>query len=95
MTDIPSRSNPAVTELVLYARNDAFLHDKMVRRIESSKPGLINGVATGFLDAAMLAARAYRREFGTADAQISSTDLLLAAAELCEWYVQEYGNNES
>lgn len=94
--DIPSRSNPAVTELVLYARNDALLHDKMVNRVRKSKPELFHSLALGFIDAAWLAARAYRREFGTEDSCIfTAHDLLQAAAELCEWYSQEYGGKDA
>lgn len=90
-----SRQEPEVTELVLYARNVGALHNDMllIARNHGNTPYL---TSRGFMDIAHRAARKYRMEFGNADSTIfSAYHLLLAAAELCEWYTREYGSNES
>lgn len=98
MTDIPSRSYPEVTELVLWVKNDAKLDNYMRGKIFLNNrlrysPAII---IESFVRGTIGAANSYNKNFGTADCIIFTTEhIFQAALELYQWYNQEYGNNES
>jgi hypothetical protein len=98
MNDIPSRSCPEVTELVLWAKNDAkldhYLRGKifLINRLRYHPAMIIEAFVRGTQNAAA----AYNKAFGTADCIIFTTEhIFQAALELYQWYNQEYGTNES